>query len=30
MYRDIPAVELDDNLAGSVVVDLFEFTNVAC
>ena len=24
-----PSVELDDNLAGSMVVDFFEFANVA-
>lgn len=27
---DIPAIELNDDLAGAVVIDLFELTNVAC
>lgn len=27
---NIPAVELDDDLAVAVVIDLFEFANVAC
>ena len=38
MLRDVlscggkhsPAVELDDNLAGSVVIDLLELANVTC
>lgn len=27
--RNVPAVQLDDNLAGTVVIDLLEFANVA-
>ena len=29
MGKGIPAVELDDDLAGTVVVDFLEFANVA-
>ncbi len=30
MVGDVPAVELDDDFARAVVVDFFEFANVAC
>lgn len=28
--RYVPAVQLDDDLAGTVVIDLLELANVAC